>query len=356
MDSTLVSSENYRLSSAKRIDAPLPIYPPLYATPPQQRPPSPSPSSFSPSPYLLNRKGRSLLTATQIHHDTSNDRKSVGNGEPLVDLNEGQPDRKSSREEHQGIRQVGAPNRDENKENFEVLDAYGHMPDEFFSRQAMAVTRGTVQDNQVRSGHGKVSDESLAVEEIKQVIMASTRGNKSQSFNGYDGPLTGYAHGYQRESSSSSMDGLETKEKVAKKHMLDGHGGNSYESLSTVEEWLQQVSSSSSLSSPFSSSSSLEPSQTKEKDQIYNSYVDLEISDDSLSKQTDDGLQGTTTFGSFSLSARLEVEEGRHDEASLITENLDNGRISASSQTAEEFYDASEEGLLDGLPSSPLVL
>lgn len=41
---------------------PFSFYPPLYATPPQQRPPSPS--SFSPSPYVLNRKGRWPSTVT----------------------------------------------------------------------------------------------------------------------------------------------------------------------------------------------------------------------------------------------------------------------------------------------------
>lgn len=53
------------------------FYPPLYATPPQQRPPSPS--SFSPSPYVLNRKGRwpSTVTISESGNQANDDEASV---------------------------------------------------------------------------------------------------------------------------------------------------------------------------------------------------------------------------------------------------------------------------------------
>eukprot|EP00250_Pteridium_aquilinum_P007037 c16835_g1_i1 orf=312-1625(-) len=50
------SSPSKEAASSTDRSTPFSFYPPLYATPPQQRPPSPS--SFSPSPYVLNFKRR----------------------------------------------------------------------------------------------------------------------------------------------------------------------------------------------------------------------------------------------------------------------------------------------------------
>lgn len=57
--------ERETLSSTDR-NPPFSFYPPLYITPPQQRPPSPS--SFSPSPYVLNHKRRPPIQNGNNNH------------------------------------------------------------------------------------------------------------------------------------------------------------------------------------------------------------------------------------------------------------------------------------------------
>ena len=85
-------------------------------------------------------------------------------------------------------------------------------------------------------------------------------------------------------------------------------------------------------------------SETKEKDQISNGCDG--VSDEYLNRK-DENLH---RISGLSSSDQSEVKEDMEDESCLISDKLENGKIHTSCQTVEEFYDASEEGILDGFP------